>query len=242
MDRRSWGSRARDRPWPPPQRAVGQEIVARDDRIDHADGPGKPPGPPAALLTATIVRIAKEDGIVEVVNKMGCAAQSTQLPPWKEFALQNYRIEFCGSGQLKRSKERCLVESFARKGPARVIEGGSKGPDTVATTNVIGRFNQGKSFIPSSMTVRGQIDGLGMPPVSSILILILIPLEISKPTDRFDDRTCVHFIAALKIDSKRTDARHHSIRNSPLYGRTTTAVRGVSQISTSAFRLSPWMH
>ena len=122
-----------------------KEIVARDDRIDHADGPGKPPGPPAALLTATIVRIAKEDGIVKIVNKMACAsAQSTQLPSWKELALQNYRIEFCGSAQLKRSKERCLVESFARKGPARVIEGGSKGPDTVATTNVIGRFNQGK--------------------------------------------------------------------------------------------------
>jgi hypothetical protein len=30
------------------------------------------------------------------------------------------------------------------------------------------------------MTVRGQLDGRGVPPVSSIVVIITIPLQISK--------------------------------------------------------------
>jgi hypothetical protein len=64
-------------------------------------------------VTATIVRIAKEHRIVEVVHEMPRApAQSAQLPPWEQLALQYYRVEPRSPAKLKRSKERPLIESF----------------------------------------------------------------------------------------------------------------------------------
>ena len=147
VDRRRWGSRGRRSTLGPgSQRTVGQEVVAGDDRVGRADRLREPPGPPAAVRTRAIVRIAEEDGVVEVEDEVPrSAAQRAQLPARQELALQNHRVELRGPAKLQASRKNAPRSNPSqRQRPTRVLESRRERPDPVSAADVIRRFDQGE--------------------------------------------------------------------------------------------------
>jgi hypothetical protein len=100
--------------------AIGQEIITRDDRIDRADCLGKTAGPARTLRSARVVRIPKEDGIIEVEDQvMRGAPQGPELPRRQEFALENHGVEPPCAAQLEYAREKPAFQGFAGQGTTR---------------------------------------------------------------------------------------------------------------------------
>ena len=110
-------------PGPRSEGAIGEEIITGDDRVRQLDRPGETPEAAATLRPARIVRIAVQDGIVEIEDEVPRGpAQNAELPGWQEFTLQDHGVEPVGAAELQSPRERPLVEPFTRKGPTRFLE------------------------------------------------------------------------------------------------------------------------
>ena len=89
-------------PGPGTQGAIGQEIIAGDDRIGQLDRLGETPEATAAVRPTRIVRIAIEDGVVEIEDEVANgAAQDAELPCRQEFALQDHGVEPLRAAELE---------------------------------------------------------------------------------------------------------------------------------------------
>jgi hypothetical protein len=69
---------------PGSQGTVRQEIIAGDNGVDEPHRPREAAKAPGTLVTAPIVRVSEENGVVKIENEISRGApQNTQLPKWQ---------------------------------------------------------------------------------------------------------------------------------------------------------------
>jgi hypothetical protein len=134
---------------PRPKRAVRQKVVAGDDRVRQSNGFFESSSPPDTMRPAAIVRIAVQDGVVEIEDDMVRGpAENSKLPDGEEFALQHHGVILRCGVKLKRTPQNSTREPDARQSPTGGVEGPLKRADPVAAADVAGGFYEGEQIHP----------------------------------------------------------------------------------------------
>jgi hypothetical protein len=112
------------------------------------------------MWAASVVRVAEEDGIVEIKNEpTRSTAKQVQLPGGQELALKQHGVELAGAVDLSDATEHGSLDPLDGERPAEVGECRGERAKPVSSTDVVRCF--GNPECPHPVLLDG-LNGVGL--------------------------------------------------------------------------------